>query len=103
MNETIQETLVTSAALAAKTYEARAYAAASASSPLAPTTIRRRAPGPTGRADRGPLLRGLPLGPAPGPERVAEDHADRLSLCSGSRDRRPCGRGGRGRPEVQGR
>jgi uncharacterized zinc-type alcohol dehydrogenase-like protein len=46
MNETIQETLVTSAALAAKTYEARAYAAMSASSPLAPTTIRRRAPGP---------------------------------------------------------
>lgn len=46
MNETTQETLVTSAALAAKTYEARAYAAPSASSPLAPTTIRRRAPGP---------------------------------------------------------
>ncbi len=46
MNETIQETLVASAARAAKSYEARAYAALSASSPLAPTTIRRRAPGP---------------------------------------------------------
>jgi uncharacterized zinc-type alcohol dehydrogenase-like protein len=45
MNETTQETLA-SAAPAAKTYEARAYAAPSASSPLAPAIIRRRAPGP---------------------------------------------------------
>jgi alcohol dehydrogenase (NADP+) len=46
MNDTTQETLVASAAPAAKTYEARAYATPSASSPLAPATIRRRAPGP---------------------------------------------------------
>jgi alcohol dehydrogenase (NADP+) len=46
MNETIQETLAASAVREAKTYEFRAYAAPSASSPLAPTTIRRRAPGP---------------------------------------------------------
>jgi alcohol dehydrogenase (NADP+) len=46
MNETIQETLKESAAPAAKTYEARAYAAPSASLPLAPATIPRRTPGP---------------------------------------------------------
>lgn len=46
MSETIQDTRAASGARAVKTYEARAYAAPSASSPLAPTTIRRRAPGP---------------------------------------------------------
>ena len=46
MSETTQGTQMTPATGAAKSYEARAYAAPSASSPLAPTTIRRRAPGP---------------------------------------------------------
>jgi len=46
MSETMQTTLACGAPPAAKTYEARAYAATSASSPLAPATIRRRAPGP---------------------------------------------------------
>jgi len=46
MSKTGKETLVTSAAVTAKTHTARAYAAPSASSPLAPTIIRRRAPGP---------------------------------------------------------
>ena len=46
MSETTQTTVAEGAAAAAKTYEARAYAAAGASSGLAPATIRRRAPGP---------------------------------------------------------
>lgn len=46
MNETTQATLAEAEAAAAETYEARAYAASSASSGLAPATIRRRAPGP---------------------------------------------------------
>jgi len=46
MDEITQGTLMASAAAAAKTYEARAYAAPSATLPLAPLTIRRRAPGP---------------------------------------------------------
>ncbi len=46
MSETTQATLAEAAAAAAKTYEARAYAASGASSGLAPATIRRRAPGP---------------------------------------------------------
>jgi uncharacterized zinc-type alcohol dehydrogenase-like protein len=46
MSKTAKETLVTSAAVTAKTHTARGYAAPSASSPLAPTIIRRRAPGP---------------------------------------------------------
>ena len=46
MNETMQRTLAKAAAPAATTYEARAYAALGASSPLAPATIQRRAPGP---------------------------------------------------------
>ena len=47
MSETMRETQPESAGVAAKSYEARAYAAASASSPMAPLTIRRRQPGPT--------------------------------------------------------
>ena len=46
MSDKIQTTSAHGAAPAVKTYEARAYAAASASSPLAPANIRRRAPGP---------------------------------------------------------
>jgi uncharacterized zinc-type alcohol dehydrogenase-like protein len=46
MSETKQATLTEAAAAAAKTYEARAYAASSASSGLAPATIRRRDPRP---------------------------------------------------------
>ena len=46
MSETTQKKLTESAAMAAMTYEARAYAASSASSGLAPATIRRRAPRP---------------------------------------------------------
>jgi uncharacterized zinc-type alcohol dehydrogenase-like protein len=46
MSETTQTTLKELAAPAATTYEARAYAATSPSSPLAPVTIRRRAPRP---------------------------------------------------------
>jgi len=46
MSETTQATLAGGGAKAAETYEARAYAASSASSGLAPATIRRRAPRP---------------------------------------------------------
>ncbi len=46
MNETTTATLTTPAAPAAETYQARAYAAASATSPLAPSTLQRRTPGP---------------------------------------------------------
>src|SRR5258705_12676726 len=46
MSDTMQTTPTHGATPAADTNEARAYSAASASSPLAPTTIRRRAPGP---------------------------------------------------------
>ena len=46
MSERMQKNSATGAAQAAKEYEARAYAAASATSPLAPATVRRRAPGP---------------------------------------------------------
>jgi uncharacterized zinc-type alcohol dehydrogenase-like protein len=42
MSETTRTTLVEAAAPAARTHEARAYAASSATSPLAPATIRRR-------------------------------------------------------------
>ena len=50
-----------------------------------------------GRAARRALLRRLPLGPAPGAERMAGHHADRLPLRAGPRDRRPRGEGGRRR------
>jgi uncharacterized zinc-type alcohol dehydrogenase-like protein len=46
MSETSQSRLANGDAPAVDTYEARAYAASSATSPLAPATIRRRAPGP---------------------------------------------------------
>jgi uncharacterized zinc-type alcohol dehydrogenase-like protein len=46
MSETTQATLAEAAVPAARTYEARAYAASSPTSGLAPATIRRRAPGP---------------------------------------------------------
>jgi len=46
MSETVRKGRKTTAAPAATTYEARAYAAASANSPLARATIRRRDPGP---------------------------------------------------------
>ncbi len=46
MSNAAETTMAEEAAATAKTYEARAYAAASASSGLAPATIRRRAPGP---------------------------------------------------------
>ncbi len=46
MSETTQTSLAETAAAAAKTYEARAYSASSASSRLAPARISRRAPGP---------------------------------------------------------
>jgi uncharacterized zinc-type alcohol dehydrogenase-like protein len=46
MSEKMAMTSTQGAAPAAETYEARAYAAKSATSPLAPATIRRRAPGP---------------------------------------------------------
>lgn len=46
MNETTQKHPKAAATSAGKTFEARAYSATSASSPLAPTTIHRRAPGP---------------------------------------------------------
>jgi hypothetical protein len=49
MSETTQPTLVEGAASAAKTYEARAYAASGPSSGLAPAAIRRR-PAAAGRA-----------------------------------------------------
>ena len=57
--------------------------------------------GAAGRADRRALLRRLPLGPAPGAQRVAEHHADRLSLRPGPRDRRPGDEGGRRRPKFK--
>ena len=47
MSETTRKTLLAPDVPAAKTYEAKAYAAASASSPLAPFTLRRRQPGAT--------------------------------------------------------
>jgi len=46
MSDTMQTTSTPGATPAANTSETRAYSAASASSPLKPTTIRRRAPGP---------------------------------------------------------
>src|SRR4030095_6069996 len=46
MSDTKQATSTSGATPAMNTSEARAYSAASASSPLVPTTIRRRAPGP---------------------------------------------------------
>jgi len=46
MSEKTQATLAEAAAVAAETYEARAFAASGASSGLAPATIRRRAPRP---------------------------------------------------------
>jgi uncharacterized zinc-type alcohol dehydrogenase-like protein len=46
MSETTQATLSEGAAPAPRTYEARAYAAPSATSPLTPATIRRREPRP---------------------------------------------------------
>jgi uncharacterized zinc-type alcohol dehydrogenase-like protein len=46
MTETTSTTLPAAAGAPAKTYEAKAYAAASAGSGLAPATIKRRAPGP---------------------------------------------------------
>ena len=46
MTETNETTTAVAAAPAQESYEARAWAAASATSPLAPVTIRRRAPGP---------------------------------------------------------
>jgi len=46
MSETTKATLAQAAAPAAKTYEARAFAASGASSGLAPATIRRREPRP---------------------------------------------------------
>jgi alcohol dehydrogenase (NADP+) len=46
MSETTQAMLSASAAPTVKTFESRAYGAASASSPLAPITIHRRMPGP---------------------------------------------------------
>jgi len=46
MSETKQTTLAEGAASAARTYEAKAYAAASADAPLAPAAIRRRDPRP---------------------------------------------------------
>ncbi len=46
MSETMQTTSAYGAPPAAKAYEAKAYAATSASLPLAPATIRRRAPRP---------------------------------------------------------
>ena len=47
MSETVHEVLLPSAMRGASSYEAKAYAAASALSPLTPLTIRRRQPGPT--------------------------------------------------------
>ena len=46
MTETTKTMLAETALLEADTYEARAYAASGARSPLAPATIRRRTPGP---------------------------------------------------------
>ncbi len=46
MSETTPTTAGQAGAAAVTTYEARAYAAASADAPLAPATVRRRAPGP---------------------------------------------------------
>ena len=51
------------------------------------------------RAHRHPLLRRLPLRPAPGPQRLAQH---RLSLPPRARDRRPGGRGGSGRQALPG-
>ena len=47
------------------TVSTKAYAAQSATSPLAPFTLRRRDPLPTDVRDRHPVLRGVPLRPAP--------------------------------------
>ena len=72
-----------------KTSVAKAYAARSPTSGMAPFTIRRREPRPQEPADRYLVLRHLPFRFASSPKRMAERDADGLSLCSRARDRRP--------------
>ena len=68
---------------------ARSYAAQSATSPLAPHTIRAPHPHRDRRRHRHPLLRRLPLRPAPGPRRMARCDATVYPRRSRPRDRRP--------------
>ena len=62
-------------------YNTKAYSAASATSPLAHTQIKRRDANGTRRADRNPLLRHLPLRSPCGPQRVEQRHAHGLPDC----------------------
>ena len=80
--------------------DTRGYAAQSATAPLEPFSLRAPRAGSPRRADRHPLLRRLPLRPAPGPQRVAGHH---VSHRAGARDRRPGERGGRRGHQLQGR
>ena len=77
----------------------QAYAAHSATTPLAPYSFDRRDPGPTGRPDPDPLLRRLPFGPPCRPQRVG---GDGLPSRPRARDRRPGDQGRRGGLQVQG-
>ena len=63
--------------------KAKAYAAQSASTPMAPFVIERRGPGPRRRPDRDPLLRRVPFRPAHRAQRV-EEHA-RIRPCRATR------------------
>ena len=66
----------------------KAYAAQSADSPARPVVDQPPRPAADGRRDRDPLLRRLPLRPAPGAQRVAQH---RLPLRARPRDRRARG------------
>ena len=63
-------------------YKAKAYSAASATSPLASTTIPRRDPTRTRRADRNPFLRHLPLRSSLGAQRVEQHSCPRSTRSS---------------------
>ena len=68
---------------------AKAFAAESPTSGLAPLTIRRRNPGPLDVQIDILYCGRVSFGFAPGAQRVAESDADNLSVRSGSRDCRP--------------
>ena len=63
-------------------YNAKAYSAASATSPLASRLHNDRASGTYGTrcSNRDPVLRDLPFRPAPGPQRMERRYADGLPL-----------------------
>ena len=82
-------------------YNAKAYSAASATSPLASTHNPAARSNRTRRADRNPLLRHLPLRPPHGPQRVEQRHAHGLPHRSRPRDRRPGHQGRFRRHQVQ--